>query len=395
MSSSSEWNDSGDEEYGQQNFRHSHNSQHRRKRRKVTHVEESPRDYIFDAEAFEPLFSYLEDYVEEASEEDFFFDRFVEPLLIEWAEDVLTIQRQLGKQDDCGTYIVPMTRLQARRILDDVKNDTSISGRDEYMASLVARKLKLHPSALRIAALDSHPPTAHLDRPLTPLEKPQQNIQPNPQVLDALYGISTTPYDTSFLSRIYGFQSPSNSSLVDVDWETRAPWINLMQDVRDHYTFMYPEREHPIETEAPIEYSTFRANHLPAIHDLLRRLFWDGIEVSDSLQFSPEKCTIVATYKKLVVGCAFLSSPQETYITYLAVRPGWEGAQIATKMLYRLITMNPFKDILLHVSIKNPAMLLYNRFGFKAEEFIVGFYEDYLDSHSRASTNAFRLRLRR
>ena len=52
--------------------------------------------------------------------------------------------------------------------------------------------------------------------------------------------------------------------------------------------------------------------------------------VRDSLEYSPEKCTIVATYKRLVVGVALLSSPQETYITYLAVRPGWDNAQIAT-----------------------------------------------------------------
>jgi hypothetical protein len=39
--------------------------------------------------------------------------------------------------------------------------------------------------------------------------------------------------------------------------------------------------------------------------------------------------------------------------------------------------------------------LLYNRFGFKAEGFIAGFYEDYLDEAARASKNAFRLRLRR
>jgi len=96
-----------------------------------------------------------------------------------------------------------------------------------------------------------------------------------------------------------------------------------------------------------------------------------------------------------VIGAAFLSSPLETYLTYLVVKPGWENAHIATNMLYRLITMNPQKDIILHCSIKSPAMLLYNRFGFKAEEFIVGFYEDYLDSQSRASKNAFRLRLRR
>ena len=54
------------------------------------------------------------------------------------------------------------------------------------------------------------------------------------------------------------------------------------------------------------------------------------IVVSDALLYSPDKCTIIATYKKLVVGVAFLSSPQETYITYLAVRAGWENAQIAT-----------------------------------------------------------------
>jgi hypothetical protein len=154
-------------------------------------------------------------------------------------------------------------------------------------------------------------------------------------------------------------------------------------------------------------------------------------KVKDSLQYSPKQCTVVASYKRLVVGVALLSSPQETYITYLAVKVGWENAQIATwaiirirfsrrevshwhtsTMLYHLITLNPNKDITLHVSANSPAMvgkffflilpwlisifqLLYNRFGFKAEEFVAGFYEDYLDPQSRASKNAFRLRLRR
>ena len=49
-----------------------------------------------------------------------------------------------------------------------------------------------------------------------------------------------------------------------------------------------------------------------------------------------------------------------------------------------------------HINSSHSYMqLLYNRFGFKAEEFIVGFYEDYLDPQSRASKNAIRLRLRR
>lgn len=116
--------------------------------------------------------------------------------------------------------------------------------------------------------------------------------------------------------------------------------------------------------------------------------------MSDSLDYWPERCTVVATYKRLVIGIAIISSPRETYITFLAVRPGWDNAQIATSMLYHLIQLNPHKDITLHVSANNPALLLYNRFGFKAEEFIVGFYEAYLDPQSRSSTNAFRLRLR-
>ena len=88
------------------------------------------------------------------------------------------------------------------------------------------------------------------------------------------------------------------------------------------------------------------------MHVLLTRTFWPGIDgarrsvskylietlifllyrlaVSDSLEYCPEKCTVVATYRHLVVGVALLSSPQETYLTYLAVRAGWEDSGIAT-----------------------------------------------------------------
>ena len=81
-------------------------------------------------------------------------------------------------------------------------------------------------------------------------------------------------------------------------------------------------------------------------------------------------------YGHLVVGAAFLGSPQETYITYLVVRAGWENAQIATyftfffsvptsrteldprrTMLYHLIALHPHRDITLHVSANNPAMV--------------------------------------
>lgn len=51
--------------------------------------------------------------------------------------------------------------------------------------------------------------------------------------------------------------------------------------------------------------------------------------MSDSLEYQPEKATILAVYKKIVVGVAILKSPQETYIMYLAVKAGWDKSQIA------------------------------------------------------------------
>ena len=154
--------------------------------------------------------------------------------------------------------------------------------------------------------------------------------------------------------------------------------------------------------------------------------------VSDALHYSPERCTVIAMYGHLVVGAAFLGSPQETYITYLVVRAGWENAQIATyftffffrcrrlglnsilaeqccTILLRSIHIGTLPSTFLRITqrwcvIASPrsffasvhtddGQLLYNRFGFKAEEFIAGFYEAYLDTQARTSTNAFRLRL--
>jgi hypothetical protein len=54
-----------------------------------------------------------------------------------------------------------------------------------------------------------------------------------------------------------------------------------------------------------------------------------------------------------------------------------------------------YVSLLSALSDPSQTKLVYNRFGFKAEEFIVGFYEDYLDPQSRMSKHAFRLRLRR
>ncbi|EPQ56734.1 hypothetical protein GLOTRDRAFT_105554 [Gloeophyllum trabeum ATCC 11539] len=323
----------------------------------------------------------LETVQHECSEEDVAFDTVINELLPDLirARD-LWLQQQV-REDQYGRPVRPLTRYERALLISDIQSKLDSGHPLTYLEAVILRKLKVQRA--RFSYLNT--------TTVTPLPPPRQDPPVNPDVLDALYSIRTTPYESSFLSRLLGADSAPTPGLIAVDWDAYSPWMALMDDIRDHHSLA----QQADSVSAPIEYVSLQPCHLDQIHDLLARTFWSGIDVSDSLQYSPEKCTVVAVYKKLVVGVAFLSSPQETYITYLAVRTGWENAQIATNMLYHLITLNPNKDITLHVSVNNPAMLLYNRFGFKAEEFIVGFYDAYLDPQSRASKNAFRLRLRR
>lgn len=118
--------------------------------------------------------------------------------------------------------------------------------------------------------------------------------------------------------------------------------------------------------------------------------------VSDCLSY-PDY-SVVALYKKLVVGCGFLVPDvgyNEAYISFMAVRNNWQRSGIATFMLYHLIQTCMSKDITLHVSANNSAVMLYQKFGFKIEEVIVDFYDKYLPLDSKQSRNAFFLRLMR
>lgn len=69
---------------------------------------------------------------------------------------------------------------------------------------------------------------------VTPLLRPPATLAPRPQVIDALYSIQTTPFESSFLSRLQGTKIVSSKAIA-VDWETITPWISLMNDIREHY----------------------------------------------------------------------------------------------------------------------------------------------------------------
>ncbi|KAI1317142.1 Cysteine-rich protein 2-binding protein [Mortierella claussenii] len=138
-------------------------------------------------------------------------------------------------------------------------------------------------------------------------------------------------------------------------------------------------------SRAPIDYCYFRKEHLTQVNETLCRRFWPGIDMTEALQY-PEY-SVVVLYKRLVVGCAFMTP--EGYITYVAVSAGWEKAGIGQFMLYHLMQASEGKDITLHVSANNPAMIMYQKFGFKPEQFLINFYKEYLPQDSLMCHNAF------
>jgi ribosomal protein S18 acetylase RimI-like enzyme len=141
----------------------------------------------------------------------------------------------------------------------------------------------------------------------------------------------------------------------------------------------------------PIDYTYLQPWHIKQVNALLSSEFWDNIDISECLEYTDY--SIVAMYRKMVVGGAFMTP--EGYISYVVVHPEWRRAGIANFMLYHLLQLLPVRDITLHVSVNNPAMILYQKFGFKMEEFIVGFYDKYYASKSQKSTHAFFLRSKR
>lgn len=200
------------------------------------------------------------------------------------------------------------------------------------------------------------------------------------------------------------------------------PWVRLLCELQYEVNGVIPSR-------SSIDFCYVRPQHIPAVNALLQRLFWPGIDSKYWCFFVPfisnfhyftrnpkskssiflifstvSEClsypdfSIVALYKKLVVGCAFLVPDvghNEAYVSFMAVRPGWQRAGIATFMLYHLTQTCIGKDITLHVSADNPAICLYQKFGFKIQELILDFYDKYLPYDSTQSRHGFLLRLER
>lgn len=134
-----------------------------------------------------------------------------------------------------------------------------------------------------------------------------------------------------------------------------------------------------------VDFLYFQPRHLIQVNSLLEQLFWTGIDVSEFLN---QDYSIVCCFQSLVIGCGLCT--KEGYLSYLGVLPGWENVGICSFMLYWICKLN-MRDITLHCSTKNRAMILYQKFGFKQEELILNFYDKYITSECK---DAFFLRLR-
>ena len=178
------------------------------------------------------------------------------------------------------------------------------------------------------------------------------------------------------------------------DYETKPLKVRLMEEL---ISFAHRYNQHWIKPcPFPIDYCYVQPHHIPAVNAMCEDFFWKGINLSECLQYPDFSCVVL--YKKLLIGFAFMVPDvkyNEAYISFILVHPDWRGAGIGTFMIYHLIQTCMGKDVTLHVSASNRSIMLYQKFGFKAEEFILDFYDKYLPEDSSESKHAFFLRLRR
>ena len=58
-------------------------------------------------------------------------------------------------------------------------------------------------------------------------------------VVTTLKTILTTPVENSMYARLYGCYARPDTAAVAYDWDTRTPWMSLLQDIRDHYSIRW------------------------------------------------------------------------------------------------------------------------------------------------------------
>ncbi|CAH2256844.1 jg11007 [Pararge aegeria aegeria] len=190
-------------------------------------------------------------------------------------------------------------------------------------------------------------------------------------LIDNLCGtIASTNYGTLLLSHIEptAFRSGYSGTLLKPyirrDSTNTPIWLDVMDELLRKTNRHIKDYQPP--PRATIDFSYVRPQHIAAVNNLCAQFFWPGIDLTEALEYPEFSC--VVTYKRVVVACAFLvpdSGHSEAYISFILTRPEWRRAKIASFMLYHLLQTCSDKDVILHCSPTNPAIFLYQKFGFK------------------------------
>ncbi|XP_016989586.2 cysteine-rich protein 2-binding protein [Drosophila rhopaloa] len=314
----------------------------------------------------------------------------------------------LQEAQDSDDLAIPSENLQLMSVYEEQKLYQRLhrifSLEQQCQISIPAYVRRLYRKlSLRKWKRDHNRPIFNLDEHIDPLGRARLKMlgHQQAQILDRYQLLAHSRQDarSSFHARLAGctqyelFESPYSQRILHpfiFRSETMSPpWLKLMCELQHRVN-----RSHP--TRSTIDFCFVRPQHIPAVNALLQSSFWPNIDVSECLSY-PDY-SVVALYKKLVIGCGFLVPDvgyNEAYISFMAVRPNWQRSGIASFMLYHLIQTCMSKDITLHVSANNSAVMLYQKFGFKMEEIILDFYDKYMPLDSKQSRNAFFLRLQR
>lgn len=178
----------------------------------------------------------------------------------------------------------------------------------------------------------------------------------------------------SFSSLQSPFSSPISSCLLKESISKE-----IMNEKNDKSSLLLDQESFNLNSSpspSSIDYMHLRKEFVNQLNSLVKQFFWSEYDVFESIE-CPDY-SIIAVYKKLVIGFSLVNS--NGYLSHLFVHPSWKGNGIAQKLLYFSIKIGSpkNKDITAHISPSNiSACILYQKFGFKPEEYIIDFYEKY------------------
>lgn len=315
------------------------------------------------------------------------------------------VQKIQFPQSNCK----PLCRYGEEKLLKKLENNPDLLSKD-LSAKLLRRKLKVRQQLRKaqhpifdfdnvVQRLAAGATTSKLETSI----QPQDLATVNSHLLDRFQISKSEEHKSlSLRDRLLG-KDPFDLQCVTSPFTKRVLKPIIRQDfkIRPPKLKLFDEMSTKVSSwestlHFPIDFVYVRPHHIPIVNQLAAEFFWEGIDLSECLQYPDFSCVVV--YRKIVVAFAFLVpnvSHTEAYVTFIFTHPDWRRVGIAKFMLYHLCQTCMGKDITLHVSANNPAVLLYQKFGFKVEEYVQNFYDKYLPVDSTECKHALFLRLSR